>query len=101
MQTNKKQHEKIVRDVVKKYGYIIDLKKSPFLIIEILRRFGPIFDDPDGGVLPGGVPPPPSPPPPSIVGIEGYGEEKITNTELLREILKLGSQIKAIKLKIG
>ena len=33
--------EKIVKEIIARYGVTIDLKKSPFLIVEILRQFGP------------------------------------------------------------
>ena len=91
MTTSRKQHEKIVREVIKKYGSTIDLKESPFLIIEILRQFGHQFSEPnDGGLPPGGV------------GVGGpISFEDIKNSEILREILKLSAEIKAIKKKIG
>ena len=91
MKTTRKQHEKIVREVIKKYGATIDLQESPFLIIEILRQFGHLFAETnDGGLPPGGV------------GVGGpISFEDIKNSEILREILKLSGEIRAIKKKIS
>jgi len=80
--------------IVKKYGATIDLDKHPETLIEILRAFGRVFDDPDGG-LPGGVPPPP-PPPPCLV--EGG---RVTAEDLMSAILKLSRDVAAIKTSIG
>ncbi len=88
--SGKVSEDKIVRDVMKRYGDTIDLKKTPYVLIEILRGYGKLFED-DGGSPPGGTPPPPPPP-----GPEG---RRIDNAVLLNEILKLGRQIKALERK--
>jgi hypothetical protein len=35
--------------ISKKYGDAIDLKESPSVLLEILRSYGHVLDDPDGG----------------------------------------------------
>lgn len=78
-----KKAEQIIKDIIKKYGGIIDLKKNPFIITEIIRKFGPLMDTPDGGGPPcGGVPEPPPPPSPSRTG-------SIDNSDVMKEVLKV------------
>jgi hypothetical protein len=59
------------------------------VLIEILREFGPRLagDDPTDGGLPGGVGP---------VGPIVKGDQ-IQNSDILREVLNVASQLKAIK----
>jgi hypothetical protein len=52
--------ERIIEQIVKKHGEVINVRENPQAIIDILRRFGPALDD---GGLPGGVPPAPPPGP--------------------------------------
>jgi hypothetical protein len=58
--------ERIIEQIVKKHGEVINVRENPQVVIDILRRFGPVLDDPDGGSLPGGVPPSPPPGPTSL-----------------------------------
>jgi hypothetical protein len=81
-----KNEKLIVEKLIKKYGAVIDLNKNPEIIIDILRKFA--FED-DGG-LPGGVPPAPPPGPTSF-------QESVTNEDLLKAILNLSRQVKAMK----
>lgn len=87
---NTQQEERIIKDIIKRYGDVIDLRQSPFLIIEILRNYrnAPINEPNDGG-LPGGVPPSP---PPGPSGFDG-----IRNSDILKEILRLSRDIEKIK----
>ncbi|WP_159025612.1 hypothetical protein [Aquimarina sp. Aq78] len=88
-----KNQEKIIKDVIKKHGPIIDLEKDPQLLIDILVKFKPQFYGPDGGLPPGGVPDPPPPPGPSSYrGIE--------NVHLMKEILKLNKKMSSIKKRL-
>lgn len=70
--------------IIRKHGALIDLRKNPEVMIEILRKFA---DDLDGGSPPGGTPP--SPPGPTSF------QDRVTNEDLLRSILSLTRQIKA------
>jgi hypothetical protein len=87
-----KQDDKVVRQIIKRHGEVINLRENPAVIIEIIRQFGRVFDE-DGG-LPGGVPPSPPPGPTSIQG-------SISNEELMREILKLQRAVSRITKQIS
>ena len=91
---SKVSEDKIVREVIKKYGDRINLKKTPYVLIEILRGYGRLFDDGgDGGSPPGGTPPPPPPTGPDVL--------RIDMTMLMQEILKLSREVRALSAKIG
>lgn len=49
--------EKVIKEIIARYGATIDLKKSPFLIVEILRQFGPRVGGPAQDCAPPGGPP--------------------------------------------
>src|SRR5215207_5499610 len=52
----------LIKDIIKRYGEVLDLRKTPHLIIEIIRTFGQgIANVPDGGVSVAGVGSPPGP----------------------------------------
>jgi hypothetical protein len=94
MATTKKaapSDDKIVKDVIKKYGSQIDLKAQPYVLTEILRTYGRGLDD-DGGLPPGGTPPPPPP---------GPAARRFDNEMLLKEIQSVGRQVKALSAKIA
>jgi hypothetical protein len=57
-------HERIIDQIVKRHGETINVREQPQVLMDILRRFGPVVVE-DGGLPPGGVPPTPSPPGPS------------------------------------
>ncbi len=83
--------EKVVKDIIKRYGDVINLKENPGLIIEIIRNFRRVLEDvPDGG-LPGGVGP---------VGPTSH-VETVTNTELMKQMLKMSKEIAALRAKLG
>jgi hypothetical protein len=91
--SGKVSEDKIVREVMKKYGDTINLKETPYMLIEILRGYGRLFDDGgDGGSPPGGTPPAPP---------TGPDLRRIDTGMLLQEILKIGRQIQALPAKIG
>lgn len=47
---------KIVAEIRKRYGEVIDLDKSPLVLVEVLRNYGRQFvDDGAGGVSPGTI----------------------------------------------
>jgi hypothetical protein len=84
-----REQKVVIGNIAKKYGSTIDLNTHPEVLFEILRSFGRLFDDPDGG-LPGGVGP--IPPPPCIV--EGG---RVTQEDLMKAILKLTREVASIK----
>ena len=95
-----KKQAAVVAEIAKKYGSTIDLKKSPALLIEIVRNYARVLDpDPGGGT--GGVspssiavagppPPPPPPPPPSS------GEGDVRLADVMRAVLNLQRDISQI-----
>ena len=102
------QHTRIVQDVRKKYGSVIDLKATPGVLIEILRNYAPHFSPSDGT---GGVSaaPPPKPEISTVaVGIDAGtvkpatvkpgGKERgdVQNADILKTVLVLQKQIGAI-----
>lgn len=76
----------IIRKIIKRYGEVIDLKKSPQAIIDIIRTFA----DDDGGSPPGGAPPGPGP---------TSFQAGIANEEILKAVLKLARDVGKIKAK--
>jgi hypothetical protein len=93
---------RIVEEIERRYGKVIDLRDSPSVMIEILRTYGHIFATPDspfegeGGAprvssIKGGMRDVPEPPPPSPKS------ESIQNSDLLKAILKVRSEIKAVR----
>ena|SRR5205807_7298615 len=87
--------EEIIKNVTARFGEVIDLRKTPHLIIEILRTFGRRFDEvPDGGVSVAGVGTPPSPPGPSGE-INSLGNV-VDNAQIMKEILKLSKQVRLL-----
>lgn len=44
-----KKYARVIDDIRKKYGKVINLEKSPMVLIEILRAYGKSFDDDGGG----------------------------------------------------
>ena len=83
------KNEKLVKDVMRRYGPVINLKEAPYLLIEILRHYGKNFDDvPDGGLPCAGVPPQPSPPAPEPPSPEPPGPSSMPmrNFDLAKQI---------------
>jgi hypothetical protein len=103
-----KKDEQIIKQIIKKHGEVINLKETPFVLIEIIRNFQHLFDHEDGG-LPGGVPPPPPPPGPADrLGIDNSvilkeilnlsrEVKKLDNSALLKEVANLSREVKGIK----
>jgi hypothetical protein len=90
-----REQQAVISKVTKKYGSTINLEAHPEVLFEILRAFGRLFDDLDGG-LPGGVPPSPPPPPPPCI-VEGG---RVTQEDLMNAILRLTRDVAAIKSSI-
>ena len=89
--------DETIKRVIAKYGTTLDLVKRPHELIDILRNNR--FDDPDGGLPPGGVPEPPGP-------SSSQGDD-VKLVEVMSEVLKLSQKvsksskdIKAIRARI-
>lgn len=54
----KAKDDKIIKDIIKRYGGTLDLKRQPYLIVEIIRQYGPKIDGGFAAVCqpPGGPP---------------------------------------------
>lgn len=90
-----KRDTKIVEQIVKKYGRVLDLQKSPSALIEILRTFSHVFDDPPGVGGGGGV----SGVSTIAVGItppEAGGRGDVQMADVMKAILKLQRDVNAI-----
>jgi len=102
--TIQQRQRRIVKEIEKKFGKVIDLERSPFVLVEIIREFGHRFDE-DGGGGSGGVSPssiagsgppdppedPPAPDPPDPPELEGL---------VTRMLLTLQKDIKALNRKL-
>jgi hypothetical protein len=104
--------QRIVRQIIKEHGPVIDLKANPELFIEIVRKHasdiadirqeslpggvGPVgpasrFDAPDGGAKPGGVGP---------VGPSSL-QSGPRIEDVMKEVLKLQRQVTKLTKQIG
>ena len=84
-----KRNEAVVKRVIKRYGAVIDLQRSPGVLIDIIRRFR--FDVVSDDVPCGGTPlPPPSPGP-------GGAGARITTEDIMRAILRLTRDFNVLK----
>lgn len=82
------QMSSLVNKVIKKHGAVIDLKKNPEILVEIIRGLGvgiAVAEPTDGGAPCAGTPPPPPPPPPSPSSVG----DRVTNEQILQQVLKL------------
>lgn len=94
-----KKQAGIVDEITKKYGRTLDLKASPGVLIEILRNYGRVVDDDNGGGGTGGVSPstiagsgpPPAPPAPS----EGPGDVRLA--DIMKAVLNLQRDVQTIR----
>ncbi|MCA1692432.1 MAG: hypothetical protein LC733_09610 [Actinobacteria bacterium] len=88
--------ERIIRQIIKTHGSVIDLKANPDLFIEIVRKHGADIlgrqDVPDdGGGLPGGVGPVGPTSHQAGPGIE----------DVLKEVLKVQRQLAKVTKQLG
>ena len=101
MQT--KREKDLIGKISKQYGNVIDLKKSPGVLIEIFREFGPsiltVLGDKGTGAEPSA--PPPTPPPPSSIAIAGPGSGTVGLEDVMRVILDLRQQVVRLSEKVG
>jgi hypothetical protein len=61
-----KQEDRVVKDIIKRYGKSLDLKSNPYIILEIIRLYGPKIDK---GIV-AACQPPGGPPPKKILPID-------------------------------
>jgi hypothetical protein len=88
MQT--KREKELIAQIGKQYGNLIDLKKTPGILIEILREFGPSIGERlgDNGTGGGG-----GGPGVSSIAIAGPGSGGVTTEDLMRVILDLRKEV--------
>ena len=95
----------VVNEIAKKYGNSIDLKKSPGVLVEILRNYGRALDPTDGGGGGGGggggvspssiaVAGPPPAPPPTVK--PGEGGSDVLLADVMRAVLNVQRDINTI-----
>src|SRR5215203_3802375 len=101
--TIQQKHRRIVKDIEKKFGKVIDLDRSPFVLVEIIRQFGHQFDEEggggEGGVSPSsiavaGPPDPPEPPEPPDP------PDEMPEAVVTRLLLTMQKDIKALTRKL-
>lgn len=80
---------KVVAEIKKRYGHVIDLEKSPMTIIEIIHNFRYLLDEVAGPDGTGGGPP-------KRLNVEEVGTATVLNLilELRREVKALSSTLK-------
>lgn len=99
MQT--KREKELIKKISSQYGQVIDLKKTPGVLVEILREYGPSIGhvlDGEGGA--GGAPSAPPPTPPSSIAIAGPGSGSVMLEDLMRIILDLRQEVAKISAKV-
>ena len=88
MQT--KREREVIERISEQYGRVIDLHKTPGVMIEILREFGPnilhVLDDNGGGGGGGG-------PTVSSIAIAGPGSGAVTLEDVMRLVLELRQDV--------
>jgi hypothetical protein len=80
-----------IERIAEQFGPVIDLRRSPGVLIEILRNFGVVIGQNDDGT--GGAPPAPPPTPPSSIAIAGPGSGTVTLEDLMRVVLDLRQEV--------
>lgn len=84
-----KNETKIVEQIIKRYGEVLNLKENPSVIIDIIRRFG----QDDGGLPPGGTPEPP-PGPTSF-------QDQPTNEDIMKQLLKVTKKLNRLQKQLN
>jgi len=82
--------DKFIERVIAEYGPVIDIRETPQVIIEIIRKFHDISDVPDGGLPPGGVGPPTS-----------LQADEPTNAEIMRKLLDIQRTVTKLQKDLG
>lgn len=88
--------DEVIKDVIARFGPVLDLRKTPHLVIEILRTHGGEFAEiPDAGVSVAGVGTPPGPS--GAINVLG---NVVDNVQLMKEVLKLSKQVQLLTERI-
>jgi hypothetical protein len=94
--TERERHQSMVEEIAARYGRVIDLDKTPMVMIEILRAFGRRLD-PDGGGgggVGGGVST-------IAVGITpSEGDESVGIADLVQVVLRLQREIGQMRVQV-
>lgn len=94
-----RNQEKAIKQIIKRYGKSIDLRKSPYLIAEIIREYAHVFVGPgdlqggESGPIPGSHGTPPPPPPGSDSMFNPYKKYM----ELSQKITRLAQRVKQLE----
>jgi hypothetical protein len=80
---NAKQFDAAIKRVIKKHGPILDLRKDPEVLVDIVRSLGGAAAE---GPVCGGTPPVPS-----------KAGAVVTNEDIMRAILKLSRDVDTLK----
>ncbi|HYP05337.1 MAG TPA: hypothetical protein VER03_03810 [Bryobacteraceae bacterium] len=92
----KSKDEQTIKDIITRYGEVIDLRKTPYLILEIVRNYaGGLVNIPDGGVSVAGVGTPPGP-----TGSMAQLGNVVDNAQIMKEVLKLSRQVTVLTERI-
>jgi hypothetical protein len=84
MQTKREQD--VIKRIIEQFGPVIDLKRSPGVMLEILRHFGAVLGEDDDGTGGGG-------PGVSSIAIAGPGTGTVTLEDLMRVVLDLRQEV--------
>jgi hypothetical protein len=82
------EDEKLISVIIDRYGEIINLRETPYVMLEIIRTHFSDVSEPDGGLPPGGV----GPVGPKNFG-DGFSDGIVDNLAIMQEILKLSKQV--------
>jgi hypothetical protein len=80
--------DKIVKDIIKRYGETLDLKSSPYVIVEIIRQYGPKLGGVAASCQPPGGPPKVLDPSHIIKELKAKAAELIRLSGILDKALK-------------
>jgi hypothetical protein len=89
--SNRERELAVVGEIENQYGSVIDLKKNPMVMVEILRQFGHALDNGTGGGGPGT--------PPSSIAIAGPGEQVELN-DIMRVVINIQREVRQIMARL-
>ena len=94
--SDQERFRSVVDQIGERFGRVIDLDKSPFVIIEILREFGGVVRS-EGGGGGGGVSPGVS----TIAGSPPSAEDQVELADVMKAVLRLQRDLKDVKAHLG